>query len=62
MKTIIEQKGLNFVVTYKEDDLEDLVICSDEQRVRQVLLNLLGNSQKFTYNGKEVKSYSCRLH
>ena len=32
--------------------LNDLHIVSDRGRIKQVLLNLLSNSYKFTFNGK----------
>ncbi|MEE4355973.1 MAG: ATP-binding protein, partial [Desulfococcaceae bacterium] len=47
-----KQKGVEF---YEEisDDLPERV-CSDERRLRQVLLNLLGNAVKFTDKGKVI--------
>jgi signal transduction histidine kinase/ligand-binding sensor domain-containing protein len=32
-------------------ELADLTICSDEQRIRQIIINLLGNGLKFTDKG-----------
>ncbi|QTA80082.1 Two component system response regulator/histidine kinase, HAMP domain-containing [Desulfonema limicola] len=50
IKARAKQKGVEF---YEEisDDLPERV-CSDERRLRQVLLNLLGNAVKFTDRGK----------
>ncbi|WP_375444539.1 histidine kinase dimerization/phospho-acceptor domain-containing protein [uncultured Fibrella sp.] len=44
-----EQKGLRFD-TYLADTLPDWVV-GDERKIRQVLLNLLGNAVKFTPSG-----------
>ena len=49
-----EQKGIDFI--YKPDaDLPE-GICADEKRLRQVLINLLGNAIKFTDQGKVIFS------
>jgi len=45
----IEQKRLNFITNIKPD-LPDL-IKADENRIRQVLINLLSNAFKFTESG-----------
>ncbi|QEP33990.1 response regulator [Malaciobacter pacificus] len=45
-----ESKGLNFKLNV--DSNVPNIIKADEQRLRQILINLLGNSLKFTINGE----------
>lgn len=53
VESIIKQrassKGCEFVIN-KSEDIPDFII-SDEQRLKQILINLLSNSVKFTTNG-----------
>jgi len=44
-----EQKGLSFI--YKPLSSIPSVVHADEKRLRQILINLLGNAVKFTKNG-----------
>ncbi len=45
----IEEKGIEFLINV-DSDIPDALIL-DELRIRQILLNLIGNAKKFTDNG-----------
>lgn len=57
IKPMAEEKGLNLVVN---TSLPEINLVSDERRVEQILLNLLGNAVKFTNQGS-IK-IDCRLN
>jgi signal transduction histidine kinase len=45
-------KGLNFEInTHYMDEITDLTINSDWQRLSQILINIVSNSIKYTYEG-----------
>lgn len=46
---LTKAKGLEFKVTYQDND--EIVINADEDRLRQILYNLINNAIKFTLNG-----------
>ena len=51
------QKGLEYL--YEESDLLPDLICADEKRIRQILLNLLGNAIKFSSRGQILFRVRC---
>jgi len=46
------QKGITFI--YQQLSSLPVAICADEKRLRQILINLLGNAIKFTQQGRVV--------
>ncbi|CAI2384471.1 unnamed protein product [Moneuplotes crassus] len=52
------QKGLEFNLEIS-DDISRLQINSDENRIKQILLNLISNSMKFTFDGHIT--IKCRI-
>jgi len=56
LKTKAEEKGI-FLQTFIDPDVPNL-LCGDENRIKQIILNLLGNSIKFTNRGSvKLKVY-----
>jgi signal transduction histidine kinase len=51
-----EKKGLDLI--YKMDPLLPDIVIGDASRIRQVLINLLGNAVKFSNSGDIVLSIS----
>ena len=49
----------NLIITLENNIPEDLIIMADDMRIQQVMINLIGNSMKFTPNGG-VSVYSER--
>jgi signal transduction histidine kinase/DNA-binding LacI/PurR family transcriptional regulator/DNA-binding response OmpR family regulator len=58
MRVRAEAKGLRFV--HQPDPALPPMILADETRLRQILLNLLGNAVKFTDAGQVTLRVSCR--
>ena len=56
-KASAQQKGLD-LTTSLSDDLPEYIRC-DQQRLRQIIANLLGNAIKFTHHGKVSLQIVC---
>ena len=54
-----EEKGLKIRVTHTEESLRNSI--GDATRIRQILINLVGNAVKFTDNGHVDISYSSTV-
>ncbi len=51
LEDMVKEKNLDFILEEKDKDIE---INADKSRIRQVLINILNNSVKFTDKGKIV--------
>ena len=60
--TIIEfrMRGKNIVLRLEVDPKVPSVLLGDETRVRQILINILGNAVKFTNSGSIELKCECR--
>jgi signal transduction histidine kinase/FixJ family two-component response regulator len=47
----VEAQQKNLIFSYKSDSELPDAVCTDERRLRQVLINLIGNAVKFTESG-----------
>ena len=57
-----EEKHLNFAIEW-ESDPENIIFRSDKRRIKQVLINLISNSYKFTEEGSiTLKIKSLKNH
>lgn len=56
-KKIIERPLENVSFIFQPDRHQDVILHTDEERVKQVILNLISNACKFTYEGSIVLSY-----
>jgi len=54
---VATQKGLDLAISL-DKDLPEYISC-DQQRLRQIIANLLGNAIKFTRHGKVCLEISC---
>ena len=52
-----EQKGLEW---RSDTRIDDRAVCGDDRKLRQVLINLLGNAFKFTREGSVSVDYDWR--
>jgi CheY-like chemotaxis protein len=56
-KPMVENKGIEFSILF--DDPHPSTLIGDAFRIRQILINLLGNAVKFTQKGKVELRISC---
>jgi signal transduction histidine kinase len=54
-----EASGVNLIVKMKEFPRNNYLVQSDQERIQQVVLNLLSNGIKYTNNGGHV-SIECK--
>jgi len=57
MRFGIELKGLDFITNF--ENINDLIIKTDKQKLKQILINILGNATKFTDKGSILLSVTC---
>lgn len=58
MATLAQENNIDLIVRYRPDCPRHLI--GDEQRIRQILMNFVGNSVKFTHAGYILIDVSCK--